>query len=110
MEEFRAWADLSVEALNEAIDGLPEDRIRYHVCWGSWNGPHVTDIPLPDIVDLVLKVKAQMYLLEAANPRHEWEHRVWEDVKLPEGKILQPGVIDTRRTSSSTRAPSPTAS
>jgi 5-methyltetrahydropteroyltriglutamate--homocysteine methyltransferase len=94
VEKFRAWAQLSVEALNEAIRDLPEDRIRYHVCWGSWNGPHVTDIPLSDIVDLMLEVKAQTYVIEAANPRHEWEHHVWEHVKLPDGKILQPGVIE----------------
>ena len=94
VEKFRAWAELSVEALNEAIGDLPEDRIRYHVCWGSWNGPHVTDIPLSEIVDLILKVKAQTYVIEAANARHEWEHHVWESVKLPDGKILQPGVIE----------------
>jgi 5-methyltetrahydropteroyltriglutamate--homocysteine methyltransferase len=94
IERFRAWAELSVEALNEAIRGLPEDRIRYHVCWGSWNGPHVTDLPLTDFVDLMLKVNAQTYVIEAANPRHEWEHHVWEEVGLPDGKILQPGVIE----------------
>jgi 5-methyltetrahydropteroyltriglutamate--homocysteine methyltransferase len=94
VERFRAWAELSVEALNEAIGDLPEDRIRYHVCWGSWNGPHVSDIPLGDLVDLMLRVKAQTYVIEAANPRHEWEHHVWEEVELPDGKILQPGVIE----------------
>jgi 5-methyltetrahydropteroyltriglutamate--homocysteine methyltransferase len=94
LEEYRRWANLAVDALNAALDGLPEDRLRYHICWGSWNGPHVTDIPLRDIVDLVLKVRAQTYSIEAANARHEWEHRVWEDVKLPDGKILMPGVIE----------------
>jgi 5-methyltetrahydropteroyltriglutamate--homocysteine methyltransferase len=93
VEKFRAWAELSVEALNEAIKDLPEDQIRYHLCWGSWNGPHVTDIPLSDLVDLMLKVKAQAYLIEAANARHEWEYHVWEHVKLPDGKMLMPGVI-----------------
>ena len=91
---YRRWANLAVEALNAALEGLPEDRLRYHICWGSWNGPHVTDIPLADIVDIVLKVNAQAYSIEAANARHEWEHRVWEDVKLPDGKILMPGVIE----------------
>jgi 5-methyltetrahydropteroyltriglutamate--homocysteine methyltransferase len=91
---YRRWANLAVEALNAALEGLPEDRLRYHICWGSWNGPHVTDIPLADIVDVVLKVNAQAYSIEAANARHEWEHRVWEDVPLPEGKILMPGVIE----------------
>jgi 5-methyltetrahydropteroyltriglutamate--homocysteine methyltransferase len=94
LDEYRRWANLAVEALNAAIAGLPEDRLRYHICWGSWNGPHVTDIPLADIVDIVLKVNAQAYSIEAANARHEWEHRVWEDVRLPEGKILMPGVIE----------------
>jgi 5-methyltetrahydropteroyltriglutamate--homocysteine methyltransferase len=67
LEEYRRWANLAVEALNAAIDGLPEDRLRYHICWGSWNGPHISDIPLRDIVDLVLKVNAQTYSIEAAN-------------------------------------------
>ena len=94
VKKFREWADLAVHALNDALEGLPADRVRYHVCWGSWNGPHSTDIPLRDIVDLILKVNAQTYSLEAANARHEWEFRVWEDVKLPDGKILMPGVIE----------------
>jgi 5-methyltetrahydropteroyltriglutamate--homocysteine methyltransferase len=78
---------------NDAIAGLPPDRIRYHVCWGSWPGPHTTDVPLKDIVDLILKVKVGAYVLEGANPRHEHEWKVWEDVKLPDGKLLIPGVI-----------------
>jgi len=94
LETFREWANLAVEAVNSALVGIPEDRVRYHLCWGSWNGPHSTDIPLRDIVDLILKVNAQTYAIEAANARHEWEFRVWEDVKLPEGKILMPGVIE----------------
>ncbi len=73
--------------------GFPEDRVRYHVCWGSWPGPHTTDVPLRKIVDLILKVRAGAYLIEAGSPRHEHEWRVWEEVKLPEGKILVPGVI-----------------
>jgi 5-methyltetrahydropteroyltriglutamate--homocysteine methyltransferase len=79
--------------LNHAIEGLPPDRIRYHVCWGSWPGPHTTDVPLRDIVDLILKVNVGAYVIEGANPRHEHEWRVWKDVKLPPGKVLIPGVI-----------------
>src|SRR4030095_1706845 len=82
-----------VEALNHALREIPEDRIRYHLCWGSWHGPHTHDIPLRDIVDLVLKVKAEAYSVEAGNPRHEHEWKVWQDVKLPDGKILIPGVV-----------------
>jgi 5-methyltetrahydropteroyltriglutamate--homocysteine methyltransferase len=91
--DYRKWLALQVEVLNEAITGLPQDRIRYHVCWGSWPGPHTTDVPLKDIVDLVLSMKVGAFVLEGANPRHEHEWRVWESAKLPEGKILIPGVI-----------------
>jgi 5-methyltetrahydropteroyltriglutamate--homocysteine methyltransferase len=93
LAEYRAWADLRIEALNRALEGIPPERSRYHVCWGSWNGPHTGDVALRDIVDLVLRVNVGAYALEQANPRHEHEWRVWEDVKLPEGKILLPGVI-----------------
>ena len=93
MEEYRKFCQLRIEALNYALDGIAEDRVRYHICWGSWNGPHSTDVPLKDIVDLVLRVKAQAYSIEAANPRHEHEWMVWQDTKLPEGKILIPGVV-----------------
>jgi 5-methyltetrahydropteroyltriglutamate--homocysteine methyltransferase len=91
--DYRKWVEMHVEVLNHAIAGLPADRIRYHVCWGSWPGPHTTDVPLKDIVDLILKVKVGAYVLEGANPRHEHEWKVWEDVKLPDGKLLIPGVI-----------------
>jgi 5-methyltetrahydropteroyltriglutamate--homocysteine methyltransferase len=91
--DYRNWVAMNVEAINHALAGIPEERVRYHVCWGSWPGPHVTDVPLKDIVDLVLKVKAGTYLIEGANPRHEHEWRVWESVKLPEGKVLAPGMI-----------------
>jgi 5-methyltetrahydropteroyltriglutamate--homocysteine methyltransferase len=91
--DYRKWVDLHVEVLNHAIEGLPADRIRYHVCWGSWPGPHTTDVPLKDIVDLILKVKVGGYAIEGANPRHEHEWKVWQDVKLPAGKVLIPGVI-----------------
>jgi 5-methyltetrahydropteroyltriglutamate--homocysteine methyltransferase len=93
MDEYRAWAQLRVDALNHALRGLPEDRIRYHICWGSFNTPHVGDVPARDIIDLVLQVNAGSYLIEMANPRHEHEWRIWEDVKLPDGKALIPGVI-----------------
>ena len=92
-EDYYRWVGRHVEVLNHALEGIPEDRVRYHVCWGSWPGPHTTDVPLKKIVDLILKVRAGAYLIEAANPRHEHEWRVWEDVKLPEGKILAPGVV-----------------
>jgi 5-methyltetrahydropteroyltriglutamate--homocysteine methyltransferase len=92
-EDYRRWAELRVAALNHALEGLPEDRIRYHICWGSWHGPHAFDPPLRDIVDLVLQVRASVYAMEQANPRHEHEWRVWEDVQLPEGKKLIPGVV-----------------
>jgi 5-methyltetrahydropteroyltriglutamate--homocysteine methyltransferase len=91
--DYRNWVAMNVEAINHSLGGIPEERVRYHVCWGSWPGPHVTDVPLKDIVDLMLKVKAGTYLIEGANPRHEHEWRVWESVKLPVGKRLAPGVI-----------------
>jgi 5-methyltetrahydropteroyltriglutamate--homocysteine methyltransferase len=92
-DDYYGWVGRHVDVLNHALEGIPEDRVRYHVCWGSWPGPHTTDVPLRKIVDLILKVRAGAYLIEAANPRHEHEWRVWKDVKLPEGKILAPGVI-----------------
>ncbi len=92
-EDYYRWLERHVEILNHALEGLPQDRIRYHVCWGSWPGPHTTDVPLKKIVDLILKVNAGAYLIEAANPRHEHEWKVWQDVKLPAGKVLVPGVI-----------------
>ena len=82
-----------VEALNYALRGIPEDRIRYHLCWGSWHGPHAWDLELKHLVDILLSVHAHAYLIEAANARHEHEYAVWETVRLPEGKILIPGVI-----------------
>jgi 5-methyltetrahydropteroyltriglutamate--homocysteine methyltransferase len=91
--EYHAWVRRHVEAMNRALEGIPEDRVRYHVCWGSWPGPHTTDVPFKDIVDLVLQVRAGAYVIEGANPRHEHEWQVWESVKLPPGKVLIPGVI-----------------
>lgn len=93
MEDYLAWAQPRIDAVNHALEGIPEDKVRYHICWGSWNGPHTNDIPLRDVLGLLLQVNAGMYLFEAANPRHEHEWRVWEDVDLPDGKILAPGVI-----------------
>ena len=90
---YRHFAELRVEAINHALAGIPSDRVRYHLCWGSWHGPHVTDVPLQDIVDIVLRVHADAYSVEAANPRHEHEWQVWEHVKLPDGKTLIPGVV-----------------
>lgn len=93
VEQYRRYCLLRIEALNHALRNIPEDRVRYHICWGSWHAPHSTDVSLKDIVDLMLRVKAQAYLFEAANVRHEHEYHIWDDVKLPGGKILIPGVV-----------------
>jgi 5-methyltetrahydropteroyltriglutamate--homocysteine methyltransferase len=93
VEEYKKFATVRVEALNHALRGLPEDRIRYHICWGSWHGPHTTDLPLANIVDVLLQVRAGAFSVEAGNVRHAHEWRVWQDVKLPDGKILIPGVV-----------------
>jgi 5-methyltetrahydropteroyltriglutamate--homocysteine methyltransferase len=92
-EDYRRWAALRVEALNQALAGIPPERVRYHLCWGSWHGPHAYDLPLADVVDLVFAVNAGAYVIEHANSRHEHEWRVWEDVGLPDGKQLVPGVV-----------------
>ncbi|HLZ71544.1 MAG TPA: cobalamin-independent methionine synthase II family protein [Dehalococcoidia bacterium] len=91
--EYRRFAALRIEALNHALRDLPPERVRFHMCWGSYHGPHKYDIPLKEIVDLVLNVRAEAYSIEASNPCHEHEWQVWEDVKLPAGKILMPGVV-----------------
>jgi 5-methyltetrahydropteroyltriglutamate--homocysteine methyltransferase len=93
MAAYRKWAEFQVEAVNHALQGIPEDRVRFHICWGSWHGPHSGDIPLSEIVDLLLRVKAQAYSVEAGNVRHELEWKVWEQTKLPDGKLLIPGVV-----------------
>ncbi len=93
IDAFRKRCAVRVEALNHALKNVPEDRVRYHLCWGSWHGPHAHDLEMIKIVDIMLNVKAQAYLIEAANARHEHEYAVWDDVKLPAGKILIPGVI-----------------
>jgi 5-methyltetrahydropteroyltriglutamate--homocysteine methyltransferase len=92
-EKYRQWAGLRIEALNHALEGIPQDRVRYHVCFGSWHVPHLADAPLEEILGFILSVRAGAYSIEAANPRHEHEWRVWETTKLPEGKILIPGVV-----------------
>jgi 5-methyltetrahydropteroyltriglutamate--homocysteine methyltransferase len=91
--DYRDWVARYVEVVNHALEGIPEDRVRYHVCWGSWPGPHTTDVPLRDIVDLILRMRVGAYVIEGANPRHEHEWKVWQSVKLPAGKVLIPGVI-----------------
>ena len=90
---FRRWAAGHVELLNHALDGIPEDKIRYHLCWGSWVGPHSTDLPLRDVIDLLVKINASQYSFEAANPQHEHEWKVWEGGVLPEGRAVIPGVV-----------------
>ncbi len=92
-ENYRRWAQLRVDALNHALAGIPEERVRYHVCFGSWHVPHVADAPLQALVPFIVQVNARAYSIEAANPRHEWEWEVWEQTTLPDGKILIPGVI-----------------
>ena len=91
--DYKKFSMVRVEALNHAIKGLPEDRIRFHLCWGSWHGPHTTDIPMRDIVEVMLAVKCRAYSFEAGNVRHEHEWKVWQDVKLPDGKLILPGIV-----------------
>jgi 5-methyltetrahydropteroyltriglutamate--homocysteine methyltransferase len=91
--DYRKWAQVRIDALRHALRGIPEERVRYHVCWGSWHGPHVYDPPLSEVVEFLLQVPARYYSIEQANPRHEHEWRLWEDVKLPDGKVLIPGVV-----------------
>jgi 5-methyltetrahydropteroyltriglutamate--homocysteine methyltransferase len=95
LEDFRRQAALNVEALNHALDGLPTERLRMHLCWGNYEGPHHRDVALRDIIDIVLSARPSMISLEAANPRHAHEWRVFEDVRLPSGKVLIPGVVDS---------------
>jgi 5-methyltetrahydropteroyltriglutamate--homocysteine methyltransferase len=93
VEEYRAFTRIRVEALNYALRDLPQEQIRFHLCWGSWHGPHTTDIELRHIIDLMLEIDAGAYSFEAANARHEHEWRVWEDVALPDGKLILPGIV-----------------
>lgn len=93
IEDYRAFTQVRIDAMNHALEGIPADRVRFHLCWGSWHGPHTTDIEFKNIVDLMLQINAGGYTFEAANARHEHEWKVWRDVKLPEGKVIIPGVV-----------------
>jgi 5-methyltetrahydropteroyltriglutamate--homocysteine methyltransferase len=93
LDGYRKFCQMRCEALNHALRNIPEEQIRYHLCWGSWHGPHSADLPLPDVVDIMLSIKAQTYSIEAANVRHEHEVELWRTTKLPDGKILAPGVV-----------------
>ncbi len=95
LEEFRRQVQQNIEALNYALTGIAPERVRIHVCWGNYPGPHHRDVPLRDIIDLLFTIQGDALSIEAANPRHEYEWKVFQDVPLPEGKILIPGVIDT---------------
>jgi hypothetical protein len=99
VEDYKKFSMVRIEALNHAIRGLPKDRIRFHLCWGSWHGPHVTDIPMRDIVEVMLAVDVKTYSFEAGNVRHEHEWKVWQEVKLPDDKLILPGVVSTPRMS-----------
>jgi 5-methyltetrahydropteroyltriglutamate--homocysteine methyltransferase len=93
VEAYKRFVMVRVDALNQSIKGLPEDRIRFHLCWGSWHGPHVTDLPMRDIIDVMLAINVGAYSFEAGNVRHEHEWEVWQDVKLPGHKFILPGVV-----------------
>jgi 5-methyltetrahydropteroyltriglutamate--homocysteine methyltransferase len=95
LDAFRKVIAMHVEALNHAVRDLPPDRLRMHICWGSTLGPHHTDVPLQDIVDVVLRARPTAPVLPGANPRHEHEWKIWKDVALPADKIIIPGVIDS---------------
>jgi 5-methyltetrahydropteroyltriglutamate--homocysteine methyltransferase len=90
---YKRYCMLRVEALNHALRNVPQEQVRYHLCWGSWHGPHAHDVPMAQMIDVMLAVKAGAYLFEAANARHEHEYALWEEVKLPDGKIIAPGVV-----------------
>jgi 5-methyltetrahydropteroyltriglutamate--homocysteine methyltransferase len=93
LKEFRRWAEQHVEVLNHALEGIPEEQVRYHLCWGSWKGPHSSDLPIAEVIDLLPKINASVYSVEAGNVQHEHEWKVWKDVELPEGKAVMPGVV-----------------
>ena len=94
-DEFIRNAELQVEALNYALSNVPADRVRMHICWGNYEGPHNHDVPLEHIINIVFKAKPAGILFEASNPRHAHEWVVWRDAKIPEDKVLIPGVVDT---------------
>ncbi|MFO1310757.1 MAG: cobalamin-independent methionine synthase II family protein [Burkholderiales bacterium] len=96
LAEWRKKAQMHVEALNHAVANIPADRLRMHLCWGNYEGPHHCDVPLADVIDIVFQAKPMAIALEAANPRHAHEWKLFETVKLPEGKVLIPGVIESK--------------
>lgn len=98
LDNYRKWAERHVELVNHSLEGIPSDRVRCHMCWGSWFGPHVMDLPLKDSIDFLLQINADLYSVEAANVRHEHEWQVWKDVDLPDGKIVMPGVVSHKTT------------
>lgn len=98
VKAFRNWAARHVELVNHALEGIPRERVRYHLCWGSWEGPHSADLPLHDVIDLLLRVKASQFSFEAANPQHEHEWTEWENVKLAPDQTLIPGVVTHKTT------------
>jgi 5-methyltetrahydropteroyltriglutamate--homocysteine methyltransferase len=93
LKGFRMWAAHHIERLNHALEGIPAEQVRYHICWGSWKGPHSSDLPLRDVIDLILELNVSQYVVEAANPQHEHEYAVWKDTKVPDGTIIVPGVV-----------------
>ncbi|MDT2020128.1 cobalamin-independent methionine synthase II family protein [Methylocella sp. CPCC 101449] len=93
MADYKKWVGRQVELINHSLRGIPQEMVRYHVCWGSWNGPHTTDVPLTDIIDDFLKIKANCFVIEGANPRHEHEWKVWGNGRFPKDKMLATGVI-----------------
>jgi 5-methyltetrahydropteroyltriglutamate--homocysteine methyltransferase len=93
LRNFRGWAETHVERLNHALEGIPAERVRYHICWGSWKGPHSSDLPLKEIIDVILRVNVSQYVVEASNPQHEHEWEVWKTAKLPQGTVVVPGVV-----------------
>src|SRR5262249_55362686 len=95
---YRKHVEMRIEATNYALSNIPEDRTRYHTCWGSWHTPHTTDLPFRHVIDLMLKIKAQAYSVEAADARHQLDWKLWEEVKFPEGKIYIPGVVAHKTT------------
>ena len=98
MAGFRKWAEWHIELINHALEGIPKEQIRYHLCWGSWLGPHSTDLPLKDVIDLIFKVNASQYSVEGANPQHEHEWKVWKEAKLPDGHAVIPGIVTHKTT------------
>jgi 5-methyltetrahydropteroyltriglutamate--homocysteine methyltransferase len=98
IDAYRKHVEMRIEATNYALSNIPEDRVRYHTCWGSWHTPHTTDLPFRHVIDLMLKIKAQAYSVEAADVRHQLDWKLWEEFKLPEGKIYIPGVVAHKTT------------